>query len=98
LELYHGNLEQNLEEILKQPLFCNTYPEQMGPSLGTTLTAYVYLPKLVTPELKIYVTQLSKHGKPWKTHVFQKTNQGRLVLGKESWTTFNGTLEPLNLV
>jgi hypothetical protein len=49
--------------------------------------------KLDIPKLGTFKIQLSKHGKPLKTCI-PKTDQGRLMLGRESWTTFHGTLEP----
>jgi hypothetical protein len=36
---------QNLEEVLKQPLFCNTFPTPDGSFIGDNLVAHVYLSK-----------------------------------------------------
>jgi hypothetical protein len=36
---------QDLEEVLKQPLFCNTFPTPDGSFIGDNFVAYVYLPK-----------------------------------------------------
>jgi hypothetical protein len=92
LELYHRSLEQDQQKFDKnrhsrswrnsQTTFIlqHLFPHRMGLSLGTTLVAYLYLPKPNTLESGISKTRLLKHGKHWKTHVFKKTNQRCLTL------------------
>jgi hypothetical protein len=36
---------QDLEEVLRQPLFCNTFPTPYGSLIGDNFVVYVYLPK-----------------------------------------------------